>query len=230
LKDETADRPLITIKYAQTLDGRIATSTGDSQWISGPDSRAVAHRLRAEHDAIMVGVGTILSDDPLLTVRLAQGTDPLRVVVDSALRTPLTARVLTSDTAHTVLATTDAAPPQRVTAVCGLGARVYRLPKREGRVDLPALLHALAAEGIQSVLVEGGAGLVTELLRLRCADRVAIFIAPKLTGAGIEAVGDLGTRTIGDALTFAEPSVDTIGQDILFRGYIQWPGREHRSA
>src|SRR5207253_6682921 len=97
--------PLVTVKYAQTLDGRMATSTGDSQWISGPDSLRLAHQLRAEHDAILVGIGTVLSDNPQLNVRLVSGNDPLRVIVDSRLRTPLAARVLTGNAApHTLIA------------------------------------------------------------------------------------------------------------------------------
>src|ERR1051325_4939875 len=123
------DLPFITVKYAQTLDGRVATATGDSQWISGPDSLRLAHRLRAEHDAILVGIGTVLADDPQLNVRLASGRDPLRVVVDSRLRTPLTARVLATGAArHTLIATTLQADRAARQAIEQLGAQIVALP------------------------------------------------------------------------------------------------------
>src|SRR5918993_2518406 len=162
-------RPVVTLSYAQTLDGRLATSTGSSQWISGPESLRFAHELRAEHDAIMVGVGTVCKDDPRLTVRLATGRDPLRVVVDSTLRPPLTAAVLTEGAAPgTVLAVTDRAPAAKRNEVCALGATVLRLPgDARGRVDLVAVLAALHKQGVGSVLVEGGAEIITALLRAR---------------------------------------------------------------
>src|SRR3712207_6235217 len=134
-------RPVVTLSYAQTLDGRLATSTGNSQWISAPESLRFSHELRVEHDAIMAGVGTVCRDDPRLTVRLAAGRNPLRVVVDSTLRTPLTAAVLTQGVAPgTVLAVTDRAPATRRNEVCALGASVLCLPTNAGgRVDLLAL-------------------------------------------------------------------------------------------
>src|ERR671920_2048121 len=150
-------RPVVTLSYAQTLDGRIATSTGDSQWISAPESLRFSHELRAKHDAIMVGVGTVCKDDPRLTVRLVAGQNPLRVVVDSTLRTPLNAAVLAEGVAPgTVFAATDRAPAAKRDRVHALGATVLCLPTNaSGRVDLVALLAALHQWGVGSVLVEG---------------------------------------------------------------------------
>src|ERR671933_48562 len=190
--------PWVTIKYAQTLDGRIATRSGESQWISGSESLVYAHELRAMHDAILVGVGTVLRDNPQLTVRLVQGRSPLRVVADSVLRTPLDAAVL-GEPAHTLFAATPSADPGRRALLEQRGARVAVLPAEEnGRVDLQALLGALAARGVRSVLVEGGAEMITSLLRRRLAHRLVVCVAPKVLGLGVEAIGDLGIARLDE--------------------------------
>jgi diaminohydroxyphosphoribosylaminopyrimidine deaminase/5-amino-6-(5-phosphoribosylamino)uracil reductase len=220
-----APRSAVTLSYAQTLDGRLATSTGNSQWISVPESLRFGHELRAKHDAIMVGVGTVRKDDPRLTVRRAAGRDPLRVVVDSALRTPLTAAVLAKGAAPgTVLAVTDRAPAAKRDEVRALGATVLCLPTNAaGRVDLVALLAALHQRGVGSVLVEGGAGVITALLRARLADRLVVCVAPKILGAGIEAEGDLGIRELARALLMTNASVTPYGVDLVLDGRIEYP-------
>ncbi len=219
-------RSVVTLSYAQTLDGRLATSTGSSQWISAPESLRFSHELRAKHDAIMVGVGTVCKDDPRLTVRLAAGRDPLRVVVDSILRTPLAAAVLTEGAAPgTVLAVTDRAPAAKRDEVRALGATVLCLPTNAaGRVDLVALLAALHQRGVGSVLVEGGAGMITALLRARLVDRLVVCVAPKILGAGVEAVGDLGIRELGRALLMTDTSVTWCGVDLVLDSRIEYPG------
>jgi diaminohydroxyphosphoribosylaminopyrimidine deaminase / 5-amino-6-(5-phosphoribosylamino)uracil reductase len=219
-------RPVVTLSYAQTLDGRLATSTGSSQWISAPESLRFSHELRAKHDAIMVGVGTACKDDPRLTVRLAAGRNPLRVVVDSTLRTPLTAAVLTQGAAPgTALAVTDRAPATRRDEVRALGATVLCLPTNAGgRVDLVALLATLHQRGVGSVLVEGGAGMITALLQARLVDRLVVCLAPKILGAGIEAVGDLGIRELARALILTDTSVTPYGVDLVLDGRIEYPG------
>ena len=218
-------RPAVTVSYAQTLDGRLATVNGSSQWISSPESLRFAHALRAKHDAIMVGAGTACKDDPRLTVRLVPGKDPLRVVVDSTLRTPLSAAVLANGAAAgTFLAVTERAPADRCAEACSLGATVLRLPtNNEGRVDLHALLSELHARGVDSVLVEGGAALITSLLCNRLVDRVAVCIAPKILGSGIEAVGDLGICDLADSLTLADTSVIPYGVDIILDSRVEYP-------
>lgn len=223
--EEPTHLPTVTLSYAQTLDGRLATATGSSQWISCKSSLVHAHGLRAGHDAVMVGVGTVRRDDPRLTVRLVPGEDPLRVVVDSALRTPPSAAVLSDGGARrTVLAVTARAPQERCVRAEELGARVLRLPENgEGRVDLRDLLAALRERGVRSVMVEGGATLITSFLRERLADRLAVCVAPKLLGRGIEAVGELGIRDLGVALILEELSVTLCGTDILVDGRIRYP-------
>ncbi len=225
-KTDPSPRPVVTLSYAQTLDGRLATSTGSSQWISASESLRFSHELRAGHDAIMVGVGTVCRDDPRLTVRLVAGRDPLRVVVDSTLRTPLTAAVLAQDAAPgTVLAVTDRAPAAKRDKVRALGASVLRLPgDAGGRVDLVALLAALHERGIGSVLVEGGAQMITALLRARLVDRLAVCIAPKILGAGIEAVGDLGIRDLTRSLIMTDTSVTAYGVDLILDSRVEYPG------
>ena len=221
-----SSRPVVTLSYAQTLDGRLATSTGSSQWISAQESLRFSHELRAEHDAIMVGVGTVCKDDPRLTVRLVAGRNPLRVIVDSTLRTPLTAAVLAEGAAPgTVLAVTDRAPAAKRDKIRALGATVLCLPADAGgRVDLVALLAALYRRGIGSLLVEGGAQMITALLRARLADRLAVCIAPKIVGTGIEAVGDLGIRELTRSLIMADTSVTLYGVDLVLASRVEYPG------
>jgi 5-amino-6-(5-phosphoribosylamino)uracil reductase/diaminohydroxyphosphoribosylaminopyrimidine deaminase/5-amino-6-(5-phosphoribosylamino)uracil reductase len=218
-------RPSITLAYAQTLDGRSATASGSSQWISGPESLRFAHALRASHDAIMVGVGTVLADDPRLTVRLAAGRDPLRVVADSRLRTPASAAVLRDGAAAgTILAHTAAAPAGRRESLADTGALLLELPEAPGGgVDLAALLAALADRGVGALMVEGGARLITALLRARLADRLAVTVAPKILGAGTSAVGDLGIARLGDAYTLTDVRVTPYGADIVIDGRISYP-------
>jgi 5-amino-6-(5-phosphoribosylamino)uracil reductase/diaminohydroxyphosphoribosylaminopyrimidine deaminase/5-amino-6-(5-phosphoribosylamino)uracil reductase len=228
MNQTTTMRPCVTVSYAQTLDGRLATRGGSSQWISGAASLEFAHRLRAEHDAIMVGVGTVCADNPRLTVRLVAGRDPLRVVVDSTLRTPLTAAVLTGDAAKgTLIAVTQRAPAQRCDAARVLGATVLHLPaSATQQVHLGALLLALHQRGIRSVMVEGGASLITALLRARLVDRMAVCIAPKILGAGIEAVGDLGIMMLDDALTLQHVTLQHYGADWTVTGDVVYPMQE----
>jgi diaminohydroxyphosphoribosylaminopyrimidine deaminase/5-amino-6-(5-phosphoribosylamino)uracil reductase len=224
-KNIPVSRPIVTLSYAQTLDGRLATSTSSSQWISSPESLRFSHELRAKHDAIVVGVGTVRKDDPRLTFRLAAGRNPLRVV-DSTLRTPLTAAVLAEGAAPgTALAVTDRAPVTKRDEVRALGATVLCLPTNAaGRVDLVALLAALHQRGVGTVLVEGGAGMITALLRSRLADRLVVCVAPKILGAGTEAVGDLGIRELARALRMTDTSVTRYGVDLVLDGRIEYPG------
>jgi 5-amino-6-(5-phosphoribosylamino)uracil reductase/diaminohydroxyphosphoribosylaminopyrimidine deaminase/5-amino-6-(5-phosphoribosylamino)uracil reductase len=215
-------RPRVTLHYAQTLDGRIATRTGQSQWISCNQTLQLAHRLRADHDAVLIGVGTVLADNPRLTVRLVSGASPLRVVADSTLRLPLDAQVLTDGASRTLVATTSRAPRERLEDVQGRGAEVLVLGQDpHGRVDLCDLLLRLAHLGVSSLLIEGGSRLITSALQERLVNRLVLCIAPKLVGAGVEAVGNLGILHMDDALQFAQSSFTTLGEDIIFEGRLE---------
>ena len=211
---------LITIHFAQTLDGRIATRTGDSQWIGGPESLRFAHQLRASHDAVLVGVGTVIADNPRLTTRLVEGRSPLRIVADSRLRIPSAANVLT-DGASTLIVTTKQAPERRVEEIRRTGAEVMVANMdAEGRVDLRDVVSILTRREVRSLLVEGGAGIITSLLKERLCDRLVICIASRILGRGIEAVGDLGIERLEDALTFSDIKVTPCGDDVIVDGHL----------
>lgn len=216
--------PFVTVKFAQSLDGRIATATGESKWISGAGARRFVHKLRRDHDAILVGIGTVLIDDPQLTVRLVRGRDPLRIIVDSHLRIPLTARVLAEGAASgTLIVTGKSADRARAAEIKSLGAEVLRLPRSKDKagIDLARLLEELGRRAISSVLVEGGKGIITSLLRARAVDRVVAVIAPKIVGEGTEAIGDLGITRLDDAIVFSSFNTRRVGADTIFDGLIK---------
>ena len=221
----TRTRPTVTLSYAQTLDGRVATLDGGSRWISCPESLLFAHETRAAHDAILVGSGTVRNDDPSLTVRLVKGRSPLRVVLDSSLKVPPTANVLADVAAPgTVIATTDRAPEWRVAEVRATGARVLVVPRNgDGKVDVGSLLLELGAMGVGSIMVEGGAAVITTFLRERLVDRIAVCIAPKILGSGIEAVGDLGIRAMDDAFILSDVSTSARGVDMILTARVEYP-------
>jgi diaminohydroxyphosphoribosylaminopyrimidine deaminase / 5-amino-6-(5-phosphoribosylamino)uracil reductase len=214
-------RPFVTAKMAVSLDGRVAAADGSSQWITGPSARRDAHRLRAEADAILVGVGTVIRDDPKLTVRLRgyRGRQPLRVVVDSSCRTPGDAAVL-GDEAPTVIATTDKATEEAAGILRARGADVMQLPSREGRVDLSAVLEQLGKRGIAEVLIEGGPTLLGDAVDRTLVDRFVFYVAPKLLGSGGPgAVAALVAPTIADARELRIDSVRHVGADLRIEAY-----------
>ncbi len=191
-------RPFVTLKVAQTLDGRIAAASGDSKWISSPASRRLAHRERSLHDAVMAGIGTVIQDDPELTVRLVRGRNPVRVIVDSKLRIPLKAKVLQNqEETPTIVACSRDHNTKKFEQIRAMGINI--IVAGSDRVDLKKLMALLAGRNISSVLVEGGAGLYTSFLKENLADRILAVIAPMITGKGVEAFGDLGISSIGDA-------------------------------
>jgi len=217
-------RPLVTAKWAMSLDGRIATRTGDSRWITGSAARRRVHELRDCVDAIMVGVGTVLADDPALTVRLADHwrpvRQPLRVVVDSHGRTPLDAQVLDPGPAGTTLLACVDPPATWRAAVEAGSVEVLLLPPCEGRVDLVALLRALAERGVTHLLVEGGATLLGALADARLIDRIWAFVAPKLIGgsAAPGPLGGVGAASMAETMGIAIDAVETIDHDVLVMG------------
>jgi GTP cyclohydrolase II len=211
------DRPYVVLKFAQTLDGRIATTTGDARWISGESERRVSHALRAACDGVLVGVGTVVRDDPQLTVRMVPGASPLRFVLDSTLRLPLDASILEPDAATTIL-TTDRSGADRRSALTGRGVGIEVLPAGAQGVDLPAALAALRRAGVETLLVEGGSRVITSLLAGVLVDRVIVSVAPTIIGQGTEAVGPLGITSVADGLRLANRSAHVVGEDILIAG------------
>ena len=209
--------PFVTLKLAQTLDGRIATITGNSQWISSESSRKLAHKLRSLHDGILVGIGTILADDPQLTVRLVRGRNPVRIIPDSRLRIPLSSKVLKDqDVSPTIVATTPQASEGKLSRLREMGLEVLMVQEdKEGQVDLKVLLRKLGERGISSLLVEGGAKTITSFLHQGLVEKVVIAIAPKILGKGIETVGELGIQDIGQALKLSFVRTYTSGEDLI---------------
>ena len=203
-------RPRITLKLATSLDGRIATASGESQWITGEDARLEGHRLRAAHDAILVGVETVLKDDPELTARLpGRSVDqPLRVVLDSRLRTPPTARLAGE---NTLILT--AAEPRAVGR-----ARVRRIAMEEGRLAISAVLTALSDAGVASLLIEGGGQVAASFLRADAVDRLEWFRAPILLGGeGRPCIATLALANLADAPKFRRLGVEPVGDDLWER-------------
>jgi diaminohydroxyphosphoribosylaminopyrimidine deaminase/5-amino-6-(5-phosphoribosylamino)uracil reductase len=207
--------PLVTLKLAASLDGRIATRTGDSRWITGVRARSLVHRLRNEMDAVMVGAGTVIADDPSLTCRQRGGRDPLRVVVDGRLRIPLGAQVLTNEAARGTLVATVSHDSNRIEKLRRRGATVLVLPGNGERLSLRRLLRRLARRGVQSVLIEGGATLAAAALREKVVHRLLWFFAPKLIGGdGVPMLGPLGVARLGGAPAVRLLSVHRLGDDV----------------
>ncbi|HSA81403.1 MAG TPA: bifunctional diaminohydroxyphosphoribosylaminopyrimidine deaminase/5-amino-6-(5-phosphoribosylamino)uracil reductase RibD [Geminicoccaceae bacterium] len=218
---ERAGRPLVTLKLATSLDGRIATRTGASQWLTGEAARARGHWLRATHDAIMIGSGTALADDPSLTCRLPglEERSPVRIVLDGRLRLPATSRLATTATSVPTWLITrrPAGPPERARALTGQGALLIEVGAARGEgLDLDEVLTALTARGITRLLVEGGARLAASLLRRRLVDRLAWFQAPTIIGGdGLAAIGDLGIDSLAAAVRLARQGSEALAPDTL---------------
>lgn len=217
-------RPWFTLKIAMTLDGKIATRTGDSRWVTGEAARRHVHRLRNWNDAVLIGSGTALADDPQLTARLPGGRNPVRVVVDT--RGRLTGRSVLAATACDVRTLVAVGPDVDGTSLERCGVEVLHLPLRGRHVDLVVLARALASRGLHSVLCEGGALLGGALMDAGLVDEVVWFVAPKLVG-GIEAPGPLGgggVEKMNDALRLDQMRVRRFGEDLAVSGYVH---RDH---
>ncbi len=222
-KHSTTGTPFVTSKFAMSLDGKIADRTGRSKWITGETARARAHELRAESDAILVGIGTIVADDPRLTARDPAGRprrrQPLRVVVDSKGMVPLDS-VVTSDEGRTLIACTVMEESKR-SKLAARGVEVEVLPDHDGRVDLAALLKLLGSRGVTSILVEGGGQVAGSFFDVGLVDRVTAFIAPVIVG-GQSAPGPVGGNGVADiagALRLTDCSWERVGDDFLVVGY-----------
>lgn len=208
----------VTLKLATSLDGRIATASGESRWITGEAARQAAHRLRAQHDAVVIGVETALADDPELTVRLEgyDGPQPARVVLDSRQRLGLHSRLVrTARQTSTIVVSTD--PPSA--ALTGEGVTVLQAPDAgDGRPDLPATARLLQSRGLARLFVEGGGQVVASFLRCGLVDRIEWFRAPTILGGeGRPGVGGAGVRSLADAFRFARVAVEPLGEDLWER-------------
>jgi diaminohydroxyphosphoribosylaminopyrimidine deaminase/5-amino-6-(5-phosphoribosylamino)uracil reductase len=215
----TLGRPMVTLKLASTLDGRIATHSGESQWITGTPARRLGHAMRGRHDAVMVGVGTVLADDPDLTCRVPgfRTTPNVRIVADSHLRTPLTSHLLaTAGEIPTWFLLREGTNLAREEAFVNIGAKLIKVPGSSAGVDLTAAMIALGSSGLTRILVEGGGQLAAALLRANLVDRIAWFHAPSIMGGdGWPAVQAFGIETLDQMPRFRRDSVTAIGDDML---------------
>ena len=224
IKHVTTGFPFVILKSAMTLDGKTATATGDSKWITNELSRRYVHRVRSMVDAVMVGVGTVTADDPRLTSRIAGGKDPMRVIVDSSLSLPLESQVLhLKSSSRTVIATL-AADGIKAEKVRECGVELLHCRERDGRVDLHDLFARLGKRGVQSVLLEGGSTLAGEALRFGLIDKFLLFYAPRLLGGeGPGLFAGQGTARMADAPLLRDVRIRRFGGDILLEGYPEGP-------
>lgn len=209
-------RPWVTLKVAASLDGKIALQNGESKWITGPESRRNVHMLRAEHDALLTGVGTVLADDPAFTVRETPGKTPLRVVLDSSLRTPISAKLFETDPSRLLFFADASVSTQKIEIIRGKGAFVETLPNLR---DNPArVLEKLAEFGVNYLMVEGGSGIVSSILRAGLADSLSLFIAPKIMGSGKGFADALHFDSMQDLIELKHVTTKQSGSDIWLEG------------
>lgn len=231
IKFITTGMPFVTVKYAMSLDGKIATRSGDSKWISSDEARHYVHNLRYESDAIMAGVNTVLADDPHLTARSGSGRggtarkQPLRVIVDGKGRMPLTARVL-REPGKTLVVLGRPAKPEEAAAFYKAGAELLELPLAGDHVDLEKLLRILSGWGVTSVLVDGGGILIGSLFDRGLVDKVIAVIAPIIIGGKKAkiAVSGQGVDRVVDSLKLERVSLGKIGHDLMISGYVSKKG------
>ena len=219
LKFITTGRPFVVLKMAQSIDGRIATSTGHSQWISGQDSLKFAHRLRAEYDAVVVGSGTVKADNPSLTVRLVKGNNPYRIIISRNLKFAGNISLFkNNDDCKTIIATS-AKSADKLKIKNLIIWKIEKNKENKNGLSLTDFLDKAGQFGISSILVEGGSMLATSFIREHLVDKFHFIMAPMIIGRGLETINDLGIKHLDKAFKFKEYEIDKIGKDILFTGY-----------
>jgi diaminohydroxyphosphoribosylaminopyrimidine deaminase/5-amino-6-(5-phosphoribosylamino)uracil reductase len=218
----TRRQPFVILKLAVTLDGKIATANGDARWISGAYSRDRVHRLRNQVDAVLVGAGTAVADDPQLTCRIAGGRNPWRIVLDGRLRIPLSAKVLQQpDRGKTIIVTGVQEQQKKIDALEALGVQVWRFPLRDEKIPWRLLLNKVGEMGIVSVMIEGGALTAASALKEKAVDKILFYYAPKILGGdGRVMIEGLGIRRVRQSLHVHRMDVQKVGTDILVSGYL----------
>jgi len=213
-------KPFVVVKAAMSLDGQIATRTGDSKYITGREARKYVHELRAEYDAVMVGSNTVLKDNPQLSVRLAKGRNPIKIVVDSRLKISLSANIVRNEPGRLIIATSKKASKVKIRKLKHKGVHVLIVDMLKDRIDLCQLMKELGKRDICSILIEGGAELNAEAIKAGIADKVLFFISPQFIGKGLGALGDLGITKVDKSIKLKELDYKKIGRDILIEGYL----------
>ncbi|MGI6013412.1 MAG: bifunctional diaminohydroxyphosphoribosylaminopyrimidine deaminase/5-amino-6-(5-phosphoribosylamino)uracil reductase RibD [Oscillospiraceae bacterium] len=215
--------PYVVMKYAMTMDGKIATRTGASKWITGEAARKRVHADRHRYSAIMVGVGTVLADDPLLTCRVPEGKNPVRIVCDTHLRTPLTAQIVTTAATVKTIFATACLDSAKQRPYLDAGCEIIPVSERNGHLDLMQLMQRLGEDGIDSILLEGGGTLNWSALESGIVNRVQAYLAPKLFGGtgAPSPIGGMGVQTPANAVRLCRPVITQIGEDILIESEVQ---------
>lgn len=217
-------RPFVLMKYAMSLDGKISTATGKSKWISCEKSRRDVHKLRNNLSAIMVGINTVIKDNPMLNCRIEGGNDPIRIIVDSNLRIPLDSKIVnTSNNISTIVATTHKADKDKIKLLEERNVEVIVAKEKDGRVDITSLIDKLGEKKIDSILLEGGSEINFSCLQEGIVDKVRIYIAPKILGGNNAkgAVGGRGVSEMIDSFNIENIDISTIGSDIVVEGYVK---------
>jgi riboflavin-specific deaminase-like protein len=213
-------RPIVTISFAQSLDGSIATQKGVRTQISGPESARLTHQMRANHDAILVGIGTVLADDPQLTVRLVDGANPRPVILDTRLRIPPDSALILHNSPW--IATAEDADASKAEKLIALGAELFYLPtSKSGQVQLPVLLETLQEAGVERLMVEGGARVLASFLAAQLVDYLVVTVSPLILG-GLPALQLPGSdANIGEVLRIEKMNAEPVGEDLVLFGYLQ---------
>lgn len=217
--------PFVILKVAATLDGKVATRNGESKWITGEVSRRFVHRIRDQVDGVIVGIRTVLKDDPMLTARIKGGKDPFRIVLDSRLRIPENSKMIEASPSKAIIATTEIAPQRKIESLEKKGVRVLIFGSKMGKVDLKACLSKLGEMGMMSLLVEGGSQVSGSFLDEGLVDKILLFFSPKLIGDSLAPgiFGGEGTHQLRDAFSITELKIRRMGEDILLEGYLTRP-------
>ena len=219
IKHMKKELPFVILKVAMTLDGKIATKTGESKYITSSAARTYVHQIRNDVDAVLVGINTVVKDNPHLDARLVNGIDPIKIVVDSQLRIPLTCNIL--KTPHkAIIATTRKASTAKINQLQHKGAKVLIINSKEGKVDLEILMKELGKMDITSIMIEGGSEINGEAIKAGIVDKILCFSAPKIMGNGLSAISNLSIDKLNKAITLKDISTKKIGKDILIEGYL----------
>ena len=219
IKYMKAKRPFVILKVAMSADGKIATSSGDSKYITSKEARAYVHQLRTEVDAVMIGSNTVLKDNPELTPRLVKGKDPTKIVVDSSLKIPKNSNLM-KEPSKLIIATTNKASKNEIKKLQQKGFRIVVTKSNKGMVDLKELMKELGKMEIMTVMIEGGSQVNSSAISEGIVDKVLIFTAPKIIGNGKGAIGNLGIKKISNAINIKNPEIRKIGKDLLIEGYL----------
>lgn len=230
IKYARTKRPFVILKCASTLDGRIATRTGDARWVSGEESREFVHQIRHQADGIMVGINTVISDDPSLTTRLPKnlqgqkGLDPTRIILDTRLSIPGNAKLLSLDSkSGTIIITGESVDEEKKNILKQKGVNILKTPLKNGLIDLPPLMKKLGNLGITSLLIEGGSRVIDSALKSQIVDKIMFFYAPKILGGddGIPVCKGTGPEFMNQSTLIKDMNIHRFGRDFMVEGYIE---------